>query len=96
LTIEEIEGLAHQLNTVVTSVMFNVDLKQTWQKIFKMLDMTLGSTMKACNRPDFEEAVLLRRGKCPGRDVCIRLHRNTEKNLRAAQMWGTSGKRMGQ
>jgi small GTP-binding protein len=96
LTIEEIDRLARKPNAVVSSVIFNLNLEQISQKIFAKLDITRVYTKKPGEPPDFEEAVLLRRGRCTVRDLCVRIHRDMEKNFRAAQVWGTSVKRMAQ
>jgi ribosome-interacting GTPase 1 len=96
LTIEEIDRLARKPFSVVTSVIFNLNLDQIAQKIYEMLDITRVYTKPPGEPPDFKEAVLLRRGKCTVRDLCLKIHRDMEKNFRSAQVWGTSVKRMAQ
>ena len=94
LTIEEIARLAHQPNSVVASVLYNLNLDRISQAIYKKLDITRVYTKPPGGKPDFEEAVLLRKSTTV-RDLCMHIHKDLVDNFAGAQVWGASSKRPG-
>jgi small GTP-binding protein len=95
-TMEEIDRLAHKDCSVVTSVIFDLNLEEVSQKIFTMLDIVRIYTKKPGEAPDLEEAVLLRRGRSSVRDLCMKIHHDMVDSFRTAQVWGSSVKRQPQ
>ena len=68
----------------------DLDLADISQKIYEMLEITRVYTKKPGEPPDFEEAVLLRKGRSTVRDLCNKIHRNMVSLFRTAQVWGSS------
>ncbi|KAH0785954.1 GTP binding protein Gtp1 [Histomonas meleagridis] len=95
LTIEEIDRLAHLPRSVVTSVIYNLNLDCISQMIYKMLNITRVYTKPQGEPPDFEEAVLLRNDTTV-RALCMHIHRDLVDDFKGAQVWGSSVKRPGQ
>ena len=95
LTIEEIDRLARLPRSVVTSVLYNLGLEPVKQKIFEMLEITRVYTKPPGEKPDFEEAVLLRKDSSV-RALCIAIHKDLIDIFKGAQVWGSSVKRPGQ
>ena len=96
LTIEEIDRLARLPRSVVASVIYDLNLADISQKIYEMLEITRVYTKKPGEPPDFEEAVLLRKGRSTVRDLCNKIHRDMVSLFHTAQVWGSSVKRMAQ
>jgi ribosome-interacting GTPase 1 len=96
LTIEEIDRLARVPRAVVTSVIFNLNLDQIAQGIYDLLDITRVYTKPPGEPPDFNEAVLLRKGRSTVRDLCNKIGREMVTDFKTATVWGSSVKRMGQ
>ncbi|OHS93138.1 GTP-binding protein 1 [Tritrichomonas foetus] len=94
-TIEEIDRLAHKENSVVASVIFNLNLDLISQTIYKNLNITRIYTKPPGGPPDFEEAVLLRNSTTV-KDLCMHIHKDLVDNFKGAQVWGSSVKRPGQ
>lgn len=95
LTMEEIDRLAHLPRSVVASVLYGLGLEMIKQKIFDMLEITRVYTKPPGEKPDFEGAVLLRKGATV-RDLCMKIHKDLAENFKTAQVWGRSVKRPGQ
>jgi small GTP-binding protein len=95
LTIEEIDRLARLPKSVVASVIYDLGLELIKQKIFQELDITRVYTKPPGDKPDFERAVLLRRGDTV-RDLCMAIHKDLVESFKGAVIWGRSVKRPGQ
>lgn len=94
LTIEQIDKLAHQPDSVVASVLYNLNMDKVAQAIYKKLDITRVYTKKPGEKPDFEQAILLRKSTTV-RDLCMHIHQDLVTNFSGAQVWGASSKRQG-
>jgi small GTP-binding protein len=95
LTMEQIDRLARQENSVVTSVIYDLNLDEVAQMIYSKLDIVRVYTKPPGKEPDLKEAVLLRKGATV-QDLCMKLHKDMASRFRSAEVWGSSVKRMAQ
>eukprot|EP00033_Pygsuia_biforma_P000356 GCRY01000429.1.p1 GENE.GCRY01000429.1~~GCRY01000429.1.p1 ORF type:complete len:366 (-),score=115.81 GCRY01000429.1:202-1299(-) len=91
VTIEEVDELARQSDTVVVSCNWELNLDVLLEKIWEYLGMVRIYTKKRGEAPDFAEPVVLR-GGASVEHVCHGVHRTLINDFKYALVWGTSAK----
>lgn len=93
VSIEEVDRLAREPNSVVMSCYLKLNLDYVIEKIWEHLALARIYTKKQGEAPDFTEPVILRGGSKVG-DACRAVHRSLadSNNFRYALCWGKSTK----
>ncbi|XP_062507603.1 developmentally-regulated GTP-binding protein 2-like [Corticium candelabrum] len=93
ISLEEVDRLAHQEHSVVTSLELDLNLDYLLEEIWKHLSLVRIYTKKPGCRPDFGRghALILRKGATI-EHVCHGVHRTLASTFRYALVWGTSAK----
>lgn len=93
VSLEEVDRLARQPNSVVMSCYMNLNLDQVTEKIWKHLDLSRVYTKRQGAAPDFSDPIVLRRGS-KVEDACRAIHRGLAdpSQFRYALVWGRSVK----
>ncbi|KAL1917557.1 uncharacterized protein VTP21DRAFT_3950 [Calcarisporiella thermophila] len=91
ITVEEVDRLARQPNTVVVSCENDLNLDYLIEKIWQKLDLIRIYTKKRGEFPDFNEGIIIRNGSSVA-DVCRYIHRSLVDDMRYAYCWGSSCK----
>eukprot|EP00761_Pharyngomonas_kirbyi_P007456 gb/GECH01007466.1/.p1 GENE.gb/GECH01007466.1/~~gb/GECH01007466.1/.p1 ORF type:complete len:369 (+),score=88.03 gb/GECH01007466.1/:1-1107(+) len=90
VTMEEVDRIAREPNSVVVSCEWDLNLDVLLEEIWDTIDVIRVYT-KSKGAPDFSDPVVLPRGVTVG-DICDRIHRDMRKNFKHALVWGTSAK----
>jgi len=98
LTIEEVDALSRRADSVCISCYLELGMDQLLRRMWAAMGLVRVYTKKTGNKPDFDEPVVLaeHRGGTSVKDFCDQIHNTIAKNLKYAQVWGTSAKHMGQ
>ena len=98
LTIEEVDSLSRRADSVCISCYLKLGMDQLLRRMWAAMGLVRVYTKKTGNKPDFDEPVVLaeHRGGTSVKDFCDQIHNTMAKNLKYAQVWGTSAKHMGQ
>lgn len=91
ISIEEVDRLARQPDTVVLSCNMNLNLDYLLEKVWEYLALVRVYTKKRGEHPDFDGGLILRRG-CSVEHVCHNIHRTLVQQFRYALVWGQSVK----
>jgi len=91
MSIEELEELASQENSVVISCEMGLNLDYLLEMLWQYLDLVRVYTKKRGDPPDFSGPLILRQGACVS-DVCRHIHRDLVSNFKYALVWGKSAK----
>lgn len=91
ISIEEVDRLAREPNSVVASCNLRLNLDYLRDVIWDFLALVRVYTKKRGERPDFEGGLILRRG-CTVEHVCHVIHRLLTQQFKYALVWGTSVK----
>ncbi|KCV71565.1 hypothetical protein H696_02505 [Fonticula alba] len=91
ISIEEVDRLARQPNSVVVSCDQGFNMDYLVERIWKTLDLSRIYTKRRSEAPDLSEAVIVRRGATI-EHVCHRIHRSLAEQFNYAMIWGTSAK----
>jgi len=91
VTIEEIDVLAHQENSVVVSCNWNLNLDFLLITIWETLDLIRVYTKRKGEQPDFVDCLILRKSSTV-ETVCHAIHRSLVSTFKSAFVWGTSTK----
>ncbi|SAM01449.1 hypothetical protein [Absidia glauca] len=91
ISMEEVDRLAHQPDTVVVSCEDDLNLDYLVQCIWKKLDLMRVYTKKRGEAPDFDDGLIVRSGASV-ETVCHAIHRSLAQTFRYALVWGTSTK----
>ncbi|CAG8579361.1 16533_t:CDS:10, partial [Dentiscutata heterogama] len=91
ITLEELDHLAHEQNTVVISCEMDLNLDYLVEQIWKHLNLLRIYTKKRGEYPDFEGGLIVRKGATV-EHVCHVIHRSLVEEFRYALVWGTSTK----
>ena len=59
---------------------------------WEYLDLVRVYTKPQGKLPDFNDPVVLHRGKCTVEDFCLRIHKSLVKDFMYAHVWGASAK----
>ncbi|EMP33087.1 Developmentally-regulated GTP-binding protein 2 [Chelonia mydas] len=91
ISMEEVDRLARRPNSVVISCGMKLNLDYLLEKLWEYLALTCIFTKKRGQRPDFSDAIILRKGASV-EHVCHRIHRTLASQFKYALVWGTSTK----
>lgn len=91
ITIEEVDRLAREPDSVVISCEWKLNLDFLVDQIWEYLDLIRVYTKKRGEQPDFTEPCILRRGSTI-QDMCDYIHRDMKKGFKYAMVWGKSSK----
>ncbi|KAJ1984108.1 Ribosome-interacting GTPase 2 [Dimargaris verticillata] len=91
VSIEEVDRLAREPNTVVVSCSLKLNLDYLVDQLWKYLDLLRIYTKKRGEFPDLDEAMIMRNGSSI-EHVCHSIHRSLVENFKYALVWGTSTK----
>ncbi|KAA8584877.1 hypothetical protein FQN60_003571 [Etheostoma spectabile] len=91
ISIEEVNRLAHRPNSVVISCGMKLNLDYLLESLWEYLALICIYTKKRGERPDFNDAIIMRRGASV-EHVCHRIHRTLAGQFKYALVWGTSTK----
>ena len=94
VTIEDLEDLICEDNTVLISASGKLNLENLLEKVWDMMSLVRVYTKPQGKQPDFQEPVVLTsdRGGYRIEDFCNQLHRSLAKQFKYALVWGRSAK----
>ncbi|KAI8926349.1 P-loop containing nucleoside triphosphate hydrolase protein [Entophlyctis helioformis] len=91
ISIEEVDRLAREDNTVVVSCETDLNLDFLIDQIWHHLDLIRCYTKKRGEYPDFDGGIILKRGSTI-EQVCKGIHRSLLDEFKFALVWGVSAK----
>ncbi|TKC53131.1 hypothetical protein EI555_006629, partial [Monodon monoceros] len=91
ISMEEVDRLARKPDSVVISCGMKLNLDYLLETLWEHLALTCIYTKKRGQRPDFTDAIILRKGASV-EHVCHRIHRSLASQFKYALVWGTSTK----
>jgi len=91
ITIEEVDRLAREENSVVISSKFKLNLDYLVSYIWNKLGMVRVYSKKPGQKPDLDEGIILREGATV-EHCCHSIHRTIVKDFKYAMVWGRSVK----
>ncbi|OMH80184.1 Developmentally-regulated GTP-binding protein 2, partial [Zancudomyces culisetae] len=91
ITIEQVDKIAREDNTLVVSVEQDLNLDELKEQIWKRLNLLRIYTKRASEYPDFDEGLILRSGATV-ETACHSIHRSLVDDFKYAAVWGTSTK----
>uniref|UniRef100_A0A665WQM2 Developmentally-regulated GTP-binding protein 2 n=1 Tax=Echeneis naucrates TaxID=173247 RepID=A0A665WQM2_ECHNA len=91
ISIEEVNRLALRPHSVVISCGMKLNLDYLLETLWEYLALICIYTKKRGERPDFNDAIIMRRGASV-EHVCHRIHRTLASQFKYALVWGTSTK----
>lgn len=91
ISMEELDRLAREPNTVVVSCEANLNLEHLKDRIWESLDLIRVYTKKRGEYPDFADGIVMRRNSNI-EHVCHNIHRNLPDVFKYALVWGVSAK----
>ncbi|CAD5123302.1 DgyrCDS11659 [Dimorphilus gyrociliatus] len=91
ITIEEVDRLARQPNSVVVSCNLKLNLDYLVERVWDYLALIRVYTKKQGQKPDFSDGLILR-GGITIEGVCHSVHRTLVNQFKYALVWGTSVK----
>lgn len=92
ISIEELDLLDKFPHYVPISAKDEWNFDDLMSKIWDYLDLIRIYTKPKGQIPDYDAPVIIPRTKCSVLDFCNRIHKTLAKELRCAQVWGTSVK----
>ncbi|RKP02151.1 hypothetical protein CXG81DRAFT_11101 [Caulochytrium protostelioides] len=91
ISIEAVDALAREPNTVVISVESELNLDYLVERIWKELDLIRVYTKRKGELPDFSDGLILPRGTTV-QQACMRIHKGLLDEFKYALVWGRSAK----
>ncbi|CAK9814035.1 Developmentally-regulated GTP-binding protein 2 [Anthophora plagiata] len=91
ISIEEVDRIARQPNSVVVSCNMKLNLDFLLETLWEYLSLIRVYTKKPGQPPDFEDGLILRKGVTV-EHVCHAIHRTLAQQFKYALVWGTSTK----
>jgi len=91
ITLDEVDRIAHQPDTIVISIYMKLNLDYLLSKIWEYLDFVRVYTKPRGKRPDFSDPLILRNGTSI-EHVCHGVHREMVAKFKYALVWGQSAK----
>lgn len=91
ISIEEVDRLAREPNSVVISCELNLNLDYLLERIWEALGMLMVYTKRRGEYPDLNEGLVLRSGSSV-EHCCHAIHRTLSEQFRYALVWGVSAK----
>uniref|UniRef100_A0A8C3V5G1 Developmentally regulated GTP binding protein 2 n=1 Tax=Catharus ustulatus TaxID=91951 RepID=A0A8C3V5G1_CATUS len=86
ISMEEVDRLARRPHSVVISCGMKLNLDYLLEKLWEYLALTCIYTKKRGQRPDFTDAIILRKGASV-EHVCHRIHRSLASQFKYALVW---------
>lgn len=91
VSLEEVDRLAREPNTVVMSCELDLGLDDVVEEIWYQLNLNRVFTKKRGIRPDFNDPLVVRNNSNIG-DLCHSIHRDFKDKFKYALVWGSSAK----
>lgn len=91
ISMEELDRLAREPNTVVVSCEANLNLEHLKDRIWESLDLIRIYTKRRGEYPDFSDGIVMRRNSNI-EHVCHNIHRSLPDVFKYALVWGVSAK----
>lgn len=91
VSIEEVDRIARQPDSVVVSCNMNLNLDYLLERIWDKLALNRIYTKKRGKPPDFGDALIMRRN-CTIEHICHSIHRTLVEKFKYALVWGLSTK----
>lgn len=91
ISIEEVDRLAREPNSVVVSCNMNLNLDYLVEVLWEHLNLIRIYTKKRGERADLEDGIIIRNGSTVA-SVCKGIHRTLIDNFKYALLWGQSAK----
>ncbi|GMG31755.1 unnamed protein product [Ambrosiozyma monospora] len=91
VTIEEVDRIAREPNTVVMSCEMNLGIKDVVEEIWYRLNLIRMYTKKRGAQPDFSDPMVVRHDSTI-EDVCNSIHKDFKEQFKYALVWGSSSK----
>ncbi|ORX44972.1 hypothetical protein BCR36DRAFT_585853 [Piromyces finnis] len=91
VSLEEVDRIAREPNSVVCSCEMNLNMDYLIEKIWSTLDLLRVYTKRRGEYPDFEGGLILRNNSTI-EHVCHHIHRTLVDDFKYALVWGTSAK----
>ncbi|EKM83604.1 hypothetical protein AGABI1DRAFT_50892 [Agaricus bisporus var. burnettii JB137-S8] len=91
ISLEQVDKIAHEPNTVVISCEMDLNLDYLIDEIWDRLSLVKVYTKKRGAHPDLTDPVCMRKGATV-EDICNGIHRSLAPNFRYALVWGKSSK----
>ncbi|KAL7979383.1 hypothetical protein Chor_015407 [Crotalus horridus] len=88
ISMEEVDRLARRPHSVVISCGMKLNLDYLLEMLWEYLALTCIFTKKRGQRPDFSDAIILRKGASV-QHVCHRIHRTLADQFKYALVWGS-------
>jgi uncharacterized protein len=94
ISIEEIDELARQSDSVVISCNMQLNLDYLIERVWQKLGLVRVYTKKPGNKPDFNEPLILtdRRDGHTIEAACVQIHKELASDFKCAFVWGKSTK----
>ena len=94
LSIEDVDELARRPDSIVISVSMRLNFQYLLEVIWEKLGLVRVYTKKKRSPPDFNDPVILTRGRrgCTVRTICMQIHKEFIQNFKYALIWGRSAK----
>lgn len=91
VSLEEVDRLAREPNTVVMSCEMDLGLDDVVEEIWYQLNLNRVFTKKRGIKPDFSDPLVVRSNSTIG-DLCHSIHRDFKDKFKYALVWGSSAK----
>lgn len=91
VSLEEVDRLAREPNTVVMSCEMDLGLTDVVDEIWYQLNLNRVYTKKRGIKPDFSDPLVVRNNSSVG-DLCHSIHRDFKDKFKYALVWGSSAK----
>ncbi|KAK5780492.1 Rbg2p PWA37_002524 [Arxiozyma heterogenica] len=91
VSLEEVDRLAAEPNTVVMSCEMDLGIQDVVEEIWYQLNLSRVYTKKRGQKPVFDDPLVVRNGSTVG-DLCHSIHRDFKDKFKYALVWGSSAK----
>ncbi|ODV82641.1 hypothetical protein CANARDRAFT_10374 [[Candida] arabinofermentans NRRL YB-2248] len=91
VSLEEVDRIAREPNTVVMSCEMDLGIKDVIEEIWYRLSLLRMYTKRRGVKPDFSEPMVVRRDSTI-EDVCNSIHKDFKEQFKYALVWGSSSK----
>lgn len=91
ISLEEVDRLAKEPNTVVMSCEMDLGLNDVVDEIWYQINLIRVYTKKRGTKPDFNDPLVVRNESTIG-DLCHSIHRDFKEKFKYALVWGSSAK----
>lgn len=95
ISIEHLNGLAHEPNTSVMSCELDLGIRDVVDRCWDELRLIRVYTKRKGIDPDFDEALIVRHNSTI-EDVCDAVHRTLKESFKYALVWGASARHVPQ